>query len=494
MSGGSIADRDSEGDAQRYQRVKQEKTDKRLNRPVEKASIITDESPRLRVPVPPHLDVSASPGRFTVQVAWTLAVRLLMMLNSIAAGIIVGRWLGVEGLGQLAVINVAIATVVQLSSLGLPSANTYIIARDSRQLPTIALNSLVFAILVGGFLAIGTTALITWQPTLFSGISPRLLGIAAASIPFQMITLLGLNVFLALGRTGRFNLLDLGGQSFALINAVLALIFLKRGLWALVSLNTAASIILGLLVIILVWRHIAGRTDRSSWRPRTSLFASSIRYGMKFQIAILAGVLIFRADLLVVNHFRGSSEAGVYAVASQVATVLMLLPGVIATLLFPRITAEREMRSDLSCRVTRHTTLVMLLVCLGAIPLSFFLPLLYGPAFNGVTGQLLILLPGVFLVGIESVLVQYFSATGLPVAIPLFWILTLIVNICLVFGLVPPFGARGAAVSSTVCYALIFALVAFYFSRKTGNTVSSFLLPRAEEWRSILKAQDLVKD
>ena len=53
-----------------------------------------------------------------------------MTVNSVAAGVIVARLLGAEGLGELAVINVGVATVVQLGSAGLPSANTYFIAQD----------------------------------------------------------------------------------------------------------------------------------------------------------------------------------------------------------------------------------------------------------------------------------------------------------------------------------------------------------------------------
>jgi hypothetical protein len=43
----------------------------------------------------------------------------------------------------------------------------------------------------------------------------------------------------------------------------------------------------------------------------------------------------------------------------------------------------------------------------------------------------LILLPGVYLLGIESVMVQHFSGTGLPLAIPLFWIVTVVCNVAL---------------------------------------------------------------
>jgi O-antigen/teichoic acid export membrane protein len=427
--------------------------------------------------------------RFSMHVAWTLLARILMTGNSVIAGVIVARWLGAEGLGSLAVLNVTVATVVQLSSAGLPSSNTYFISRDRGNLAAAAFNSLLFALLTGGALALLVTLLAMWQPAIFSSISPRLVAVAAVSIPFQLITLLGLNIFLALGRVDRFNLLDLAGQSFVLVNAIVALLLLSRGLWALVSLNTAASILVGLVIVCLIGRQFASRKETRPLRPSARLFGEMLRYGMKFHVSILAGILIFRADLLVVNHYRGAAEAGVYAVASQVAMMLMLLPGVIATLLFPRISAEQDAGARLTCVVSRHTAFVMLILCLLAVPASFVLPLLYGAGFNDVAVQLLILLPGVYLIGIESVLVQHFNATGLPVAIPVFWTGTLVTNIAWTFALVPMYGARGAAVASTASYAMIFAMVALYFNARTGRSFSEALLLRRSEVRELLTAR-----
>jgi len=175
--------------------------------------------------------------------------------------------------------------------------------------------------------------------------------------------------------------------------------------------------------------------------------------------------------LLVVNHFRGAAEAGVYSVATQFGLLLMLLPSVIATLLFPRVTAEQDAHGETTWLVTKHTALIMLVCCLAAVPVSFLLPLVYGAAFSNATMLLLILLPGVYLIGLESVLVQHFSALGLPRAIPVYWLVTLVVNLVLVLALVPQFGAYGAAIASTVSYALIFALVTFYFLATTRRSV-----------------------
>src|SRR5688500_19824371 len=127
--------------------------------------------------------------------------------------------------------------------------------------------------------------------------------------------------------------------------------------------------------------------------------------------------------------------------------LLMLWPGVIATLLFPRVTAEQDQHGETTSLVTRYTTFVTFFCCLAAVPFSFLLPLFYGAEFTDASRLLLILLPGVYLVGLESVLVQHFNALGLPRAIPVYWVVALALNLILVFSLVPRFGAHGAAVA-----------------------------------------------
>src|SRR5215204_5770648 len=124
---------------------------------------------------------------FAAYIGWTFATRLLMIFNSVVAGIIVARWLGADGVGQLAVINVAVATIVQLGSFGLPSSNTYFIAQDQARFRAAAVNSLIFALCAGFVLALALSAIASFRSDWFGFVSPELFRIAAISIPFQLI-------------------------------------------------------------------------------------------------------------------------------------------------------------------------------------------------------------------------------------------------------------------------------------------------------------------
>jgi O-antigen/teichoic acid export membrane protein len=426
------------------------------------------------------------------QVAWTFATRILMIVNSVAAGIIVAHWLGASGVGQLAVINVAVATVVQIGSFGLPSANTYFIAKNPDTLRSAAFTSMLAALGVGYLLAVGLAWLADLRSEWFGFVSAELIRIAALAIPAQLITLIGLNILLTIGKIRVFNLLDLAGQSFVLINALLALVVLRRGLEAIVFLNLGAAFLVALVVSTLIWRA-AKKRSRSQWTPDGSLLARMVRYGIKFHISILAGAIIFRADVFVVNYFRGAPEAGVYSIATQFGMLLMLLPGVIATLLFPRVTAEQDQQGETTALVTRYTTFVTFCCCLAAAPFSFLLPLIYGAEFTDASRLLLILLPGVYLVGLESVLVQHFNALGLPRIIPVYWVMTLVINLLLVFWLVPRLGAPGAALASTASYALIFGLITRQFLAATGQSFANVFILRRGELRQLLSLSTFTK-
>lgn len=409
-----------------------------------------------------------------------------MVVGSFGASVVVARWLSARGLGELSVINVTISLAVQIASIGLPSAIAYHVSKDREVRVTASCNALLFGILAGIAASLVTIGLSFASPGLFGSVSPTLFAIAAISIPFTLLMLLGYHVLLALEKSVLFNLLDVAAPLFILANAVLVLVVMRSGLVTLVSFNTAANGLIGCTAVVIVARILRRQSDQPRWRIDAALFRRMLGSGLKFYVAIIAGIIIVRADLLIVNHFRGKAEAGVYAVASQFANLLLILPAVIVTILFPKVAASGDTQGVLAMRVTRHTSFVMLVICLAMAPLAFALPAIYGNAFDDSTIQLLILLPGVYLLSVQSVLAQQFVALGLPVTISLFWILTAVLSVTLNVILVPRFGARAAAIDSTVSYLFIFVLVAIYVYLKTGNRIVDALWPRWDELRGLL--------
>ncbi|MBA2339217.1 MAG: polysaccharide biosynthesis C-terminal domain-containing protein [Pyrinomonadaceae bacterium] len=429
---------------------------------------------------------SAKRQTFSSQVVWTLLARVLMAGASVGTSLIVARWLGAEGLGQFAVLNVTAAIAVQAGCAGMPLAGTYFIAQNRTTALRVWANAFLFSFVAGGALALVIGGLATMNPQLFGDIPLPLVAAVALSVPFQLANLFALHILLGIEAISRFNLLEAASPLLMFLNAIVVLMLAGGGLLALLATNTAA---LASLTLLSVW-VIRGSTKHieaaEPMRLDGVLFRRMARYSLKFYILMLAPAVLFRSDLLIVKYFRTAAEAGVYSVAAQVATMLMLVPLAISTVLFPRVAADDDAEGDFACKVTRHATFVILLLCAATVPLGFALPVIYGADFAAASVQLFILLPGVFLIGIQSVLVQHLNATDRTNAIPLFWITTLAVNISINLALVPRYGARGAALSSTVSYALIFLLIVWRFQSLTKKSLSAILLLRRTELSELL--------
>jgi O-antigen/teichoic acid export membrane protein len=417
--------------------------------------------------------------RFSFGVVLTLAVRVFMAANSVLAGLLVARLLGAESLGVFVVLNVTVSLVIQLASFGLPTANIYFAAKNRDELVPAAINSILFALVIGG-----AFALLVWfsAAALLPGVPRDLTAVGLLSVPFQLITVIVTTLFLSQSEVKRFNFFEFLNQSFVVTNAVVALLILKGGLWTLVSFNTATSAAVSLLTVGLFYRYLITRSEETKWRSDFGLLRRMMRYAIKAHILWAATFLVYRLDLLIVNYFRGAAEASVYAVATQCTLFLLLLPYAVSHLLQGRVAATQDEGGEFTCRVARHTSMLLLAACILSVPGVLFIFRLYGPAFADLPVQLWILLPGVYFVGIQAVLAQHFVGTGLPPKLPGIWIIMVAMSITSNLIVVPQFGARGAAMVSTACYTLVFIAVFIFFKSRTGHKLGDVLWLRRNEW------------
>src|SRR5881394_4341067 len=88
-------------------------------------------------------------GSLASGVAVTFTTRLVILCCVIGSSVIVAHWLGPEGTGTLAVLNVTVALALQLGSAGLPSATTYFVARDRSALAQIWTSGIMFSFAAG---------------------------------------------------------------------------------------------------------------------------------------------------------------------------------------------------------------------------------------------------------------------------------------------------------------------------------------------------------
>jgi O-antigen/teichoic acid export membrane protein len=429
----------------------------------------------------------ATPGggrHFLRDISVTFGSRVVGLCLAILASVLAARFLGPSGKGALAVIGLISSLAVQFGDLGLHASATYFTARDPDAVPRIAALSLWIGLLMGGLLSLMVLVVARLFPHSLNEIPDRLLLIALGLIPIGLLSLFFQNILLGLQRILAFNLVDLAGKVLGLMATILLLPVLGLGVWELLVAGLAISLAASLATIWLVAREAAIATALDC-----DLARDLLRYGMKFYLACLFAYLVVRIDLLLVNFFRGVAEAGIYSVAVSVADLLYMLPVSMGTVLFPRIAGERSGGGELTLKTCRYTALVMASLCLAVALLARpVIQLLYGPAFAGSVLPLLWLLPGVFFLSLEVIVANDLAGRGYPAVLVLYWLTGLLVNLGLNAIVIPRWGATGAAATSTVTYALMFALVFRCFLSESGAFWRRALLIEREELEGLYRS------
>jgi O-antigen/teichoic acid export membrane protein len=415
---------------------------------------------------------------FRSRVALTLAGRGTTIALGLVSSVVTARWLGPEGRGILATLGVVTGLALQFGNPGLHTGNVYFVAKEPRRAAAVLGNTLVVSFAAGALAGLVALSAAVARPDWFPGIGPALIAITAAALPFQFMILLYQNTLLGLGDAVAFNLLEVGNKAVTFLALAAWLVAFGGGAGGAVVLFAVMAAITGSASALACARH-------APFRPSfdRGLFAEMIRYGGRVWVSCLLSFLVIRSDLLLVNYFRGTAEAGVYSIAVQIADTLLLLPVTIGMILLPRVAAEGAGREDeVTARVLRHTALFLgVLVAAAFVLVGPVVRTLYGPGFEGAIAATRCLLPGIFALGLNGVLMNHFGGRGMPAVTMVAPLAGLVANVGLNLVVVPRWGMQGAAVTSSAAYALMLAVSLGAFLRHGRVDLRRSLIVGADE-------------
>ena len=420
--------------------------------------------------------------RFFDRVALTLLTRGLTILLGLVGSIVTARWLGPEGRGILAIVSVVTGLALQFGSLGLHSGNAYFVAQDPRLARGVLGNASVLSLALGTGAGIAAIATFLAEPRWFAGVPLVLVVVAAATLPFHFLNLFLQNALLGMHEVKAFNAFEAAGKVLTFAALVVYLVVFDGGPEGTVVLFSSFAVISALAAVLYCRRRVPFRFsfDRA-------LFARMIPFGLKSYMSCLLAYLVIRSDMLLVNYFLGTAAAGVYSIAAQVADNLLLIPATIGLILLPRIASEAPRnQSAVTARVTRHAALVMTVLCATAWVLAGpVISLLYGPGFREAIPATRWLLPGIWALGMNSILMQHFGGQGMPLVTITAPLVGAVLNLSLNAFVVPRFGIVGAAVTSSVAYSMMLLLSLGAFLRGGGVRLWDSLVLAPEELHGI---------
>lgn len=403
----------------------------------------------------------AAPGvSFLGNVGKTAAFNLAASGTSAITGVLLARWLGPSGRGDYAAVASYFALALVFFELGLGSSVAFHIAKYKKAnsdyvwtatglLFPLALAASMVSIIVGATVFGDSPALrVSFM------ILPLSIAASFASAPV-IFALLSLNLkswnLIRLSQPVMFGALILGAHELTTLSVPLVV--------------TLMSVSLTLQAVLAWWLYYqtcspSGRFQRAHVRPM-------LRFGVLNMSSTAPNAVNGRFDQIVLALVVTSSALGQYAVAVSLSVLAAPLVMAFGNVAFPRI-ARGEHILETIRTVTRGSFLASFVsVSLIVVTSPFIVPTLFGPGYQHVSQLLLVLAPGAVVVAVNQVLGDVLRGLGRPGVVALCELIGVVSTVVGLTLLVPRIGVMGAALTSTVTYILVFALLRHRVSRQS---------------------------
>ena len=416
---------------------------------------------------------------FLRSAAFTYGSQLTAAVLSLISVLIVARALGAEGRGHVAFLTAMTFLTANLATFGVQEANGNFAASNPGARRSLATNSVLLAVLLGGGAALILSGLIALFPGIAGDSDATLRLVAFAFIPAIL-----LQIFL------RF--LVQADYGFAVTNAAYVLAptlnVVGNGLFyalGILSVNSAVAWWLAgqtLETVLLAWyvqRRLAG-----FGRPDFGLVRRALRFGTRAHPGRVMLLGNYRLDQWLLGAIAGPRELGVYSVAVAWAEALWYLPTALATVQRPDLVrAAKEEAARIAARIFRAAMLVTAACALVMVLAAPFLCVtIFGSDFEGSVNMLRVLVVAAFGVAAVKLLGSALVTQGRPglqsVAIGFGFVLSVALDVVLI----PPFGGQGAAFAAAIAHTTAGLVVCTIFLRTLGGRPSD-LVPRPGDVR-----------
>jgi O-antigen/teichoic acid export membrane protein len=422
---------------------------------------------------------------FIKNTAVSLIAYALTTLLAIGINVVAARMLGPAGQGAFTLIVLFSTTVGLVVNAGLGQSAIYYFRQGTDSIQAIINNLAAMTLVIGIPTAVLLAIGLPWYGRLLLGNVPRELILAVAFLtPIVLGRMYAEYIFGALHDFvwySGLNLIDLS------VRLTLLLLLLGtggglRGAVIAVMLSTTLSTVIGWNVI----RRRAGRVRLVIERALLRRFAS---YGVRSYGAVFITYLNLRFDQFLVGFFLTLRDVGIYSVAVIVAELTMKLANVVAKVLFANVSSlDSEAATKLTGRVIRATmTLAILTGFILAVSGPSLIRILFGPDFERADSALLLLLPGTILFNLTQVLYSDLSGRGMPEVGLKAGALSLMVTLAGNALLTPRWGINGAALTSTIAYAIGAGFILRHYLRAANQRLSNVFWVTRDDVRVIVR-------
>ena len=389
----------------------------------------------------------------------TLLFRGLSTPVALLLVVIQSRFLAPEGRGTFVLVVLSVTILSRLlGQLGTAVVNR--MREPGADVRTLTHRAFALAVVLG----VAGGALIAGWGAVNDGIGLDLGLIGAAALVPNVLWQTVSGVLLGLARVRLWNYVQALSPLLTLVGMLVLVVGLGGGVRAALVAWTVAHFLTAAFALA---------TSRGIWHPADlppldGPARTLARLALVMGAVQVVSLISYRVELFVLERIEGLDDVGVYSISMQAAEALWLIPAAVATAVTAPAVHETEARAGRL--ITRAALRGLLFTAAAGVAVGlaapFLIPLLFGDDFSGAVQPLALLLPGVVAYGPVTILVVYLSVRrGRPRLSLGVAVTAMLVTTAAAFALIPPYGAEGAALASTIGYLAGAALAWVLFLR-----------------------------
>lgn len=384
----------------------------------------------------------------TRSIAATSAARIYSLAVSVVMLMIVARWLGPSGQGVVAAATTWATLFATLGSLSLGQVAIHraTVRRGEPWLESVFGTMLTLAAIVTVGCWIVAAALWFGGAGVFQNIQPSALLVGFILVPFLVWEFYGGNLLMATDRIAVYNRAQLLGRT---VGAVLLLVAwrLHLGVVAALAISVLAQVMTAFTGISALW-HAAGRKIRFVYSEAKLLLSGAFR----LHLNAISGYVYTSLGVLVVNHYRGAVETGLYQFTASLINVMVVIPLAASAVLSAKVASVGPNEAWAFQRTVFVVLPLLMIVACGvaAICAPMAILLVAGPKYVGAVSVFRLALLGIPGLTMGALMSSQWIGRGYFWQMSALSTVVAVVHLACNISMVPKYGMYGAVYANLV--------------------------------------------
>lgn len=368
--------------------------------------------------------------------------------------IIIARSFGTVGSGVLSMILLVPGLAFSFGNLGVDNSNIYFLANKQSDPRKILSNTIIQSLVMSVLMILIFLLFFFMYPGIIGDLNPIYFYISLLIVPIFFIERFLQSILIGLQDFNLFGKPLIVTKTIILLLVAFSIFVLKSSL-----LFTTLLFAISLSILPFWYLFVLIKKYGFSFSFDMTLFKRNFLFSLKSYVIALFCFLILRADIYILNIYRGVSEVGIYSVATNFFDAINLITASIALVLFPQMSSNIKDGYKILRFGLKLTSIfvipAILVVAIFAKPLIL---LIFGPSFISAIYPFVFLSIALVFWSLTVIINQYFSSIGIPFYLMFVWLLGLVLNIVLNIIYIPKYGMVAASISSLIAYFVLFVL------------------------------------